>query len=97
MKCFIPLIVLYRPPSSNVSLFFDEFASYLAHILTASGHLLIVGDFSFHVDSQNNTGRRFIGLLHSFNLRQHVNLRIRMAILLTSLSLERNNPSSRIS
>ena len=73
MKCFIRLIVLYRPPSSDVSLFFDEFASYPAHILTASGHLLIVGDFSFHVDSQNNTGRRFIGLLHSFNLRQHLN------------------------
>ena len=73
MKCFIRLIVLYRPPSSDVSLFFDEFASYLAHILTASGHLLIVGDYNFHVDSQNNTGRRFIGLLHSFNLHQHVN------------------------
>ena len=57
-----------------MSLFLDELASYLAHILTASGHLLIVGDFNFHVDSQNNTGRRFIGLLHSFNLCQHVNV-----------------------
>ena len=55
LKCFIRLIVLYRSPSSDVSLFFDEFASYLAHILTASGHLLIVVDFNFHVDSQNNT------------------------------------------
>ena len=57
-----------------MSLFLDELASYLAHILTASGHLLIVGDLNFHVDSQNNTGRRFIGLLHSFNLCQHVNV-----------------------
>ena len=72
-KYFVRLIVLYRPPSSDVSLFFDEFASYLAHIVTASGYLLIVGDFNFHVDSQNNAGRRFTGLLHSFNLRQHVN------------------------
>ena len=70
---FCLLIVLYFPPSSDVSLFFDEFASYLAHIITASGYLLIVGDFNFHVDSQNNAGRRFTGLLHSFNLRQHVN------------------------
>ncbi|PFX21863.1 RNA-directed DNA polymerase from mobile element jockey [Stylophora pistillata] len=53
--------------------FFDEFAGYLAHIVTASGHLLIVGDFNFHVDSQNSAGQRFNGLLHSFNLRQHVN------------------------
>ena len=52
---------------------FDEFASYLAYIVMASGYLLIVGDFNFHVDSQNNAGRRFTGLLHSFNLRQHVN------------------------
>ena len=72
-KYFVRLIVLYRPPSSDVSPFFDEFASYLAHIVTASGYLLIVGDFNFHVDSQNNAGRRFTGLLHSFNLRQHVN------------------------
>ena len=72
-KYFVRLIVLYRPPSSDVSLFIDEFASYLAHIVMASGYLLIVGDFNFHVDSQNNAGRRFTGLLHSFNLRQHVN------------------------
>ena len=72
-KYFVCLIVLYYPPSSDVPLFFDEFASYLAYIVTASGYLLIVGDFNFHVDSQNNAGRRFTGLLHSFNLRQHVN------------------------
>ena len=71
--CVVRLIaVLYRPPSSDVSLFFDKFANYLAHIVTASGYLLIVGDFNFHVDSQNNAGRRFTGLLHSFNLNQHV-------------------------
>ena len=72
-KYFVRLIVLYRPPSSDVSLFFDEFANYLAHVVTASGYLLIVGDFNLHVDSQNNAGRRFTGFLQSFNLRQHVN------------------------
>ena len=56
-----------------MSLFFDEFASYLAHIVTTSGYFMIVGDFNFHVDSQNNAGQRFTGLLHSFNLRQHLN------------------------
>ena len=56
-----------------MSLFFDEFASYLAYIVMASGYLLIVGDFNFHVDSQNNAGRRFTGLFHSFNLRHNVN------------------------
>ena len=35
-KCFIRLIALYRPPSSDVSLFFDEFSSDLSHIVTAS-------------------------------------------------------------
>ena len=74
-----------------MSLFFDEFASYLAHIVTASGYFMIAGDFNFHVDSQNNAGRRFTG--HSFNLRQHVNDSTHK----TSLSLERNNLSSRIS
>ena len=73
LRSILSLIVLYLPPSSDVPLFFDEFASYLAYIVMASGYLLIVGDFNFHVDSQNNAGRRFTGLLHSFNLRQHVN------------------------
>ena len=63
-KYVVRLIVLYLPPSSDVSLFFDEFASYLAHIVTASGYLLIVGKFNFHVHSQNNAGRRFTGLFH---------------------------------
>ena len=68
MKYFVCLIVLYHPPSSDVSLFFDESANYLAHIVMASGYQLIVGDFNRHVDSQNNAG-----FLHSFNLRQHIN------------------------
>ena len=72
-KYFVRLIVLYRPPSSDVSLFFDEFANYHAHVVTASGYLLIVGDFNLHVDSQKNAGRRFTGFLQLFNLRQHVN------------------------
>ena len=91
LRSILSLIVLYLPPSSDVPLFFDEFASYLAYIVMASGYLLIVGDFNFHVDSQNNAGRRFTG--HSFNLRQHVNDSTHK----TSLSLERNNLSSRIS
>ena len=73
LRSILSLIVLYLPPSSDVPLFFDEFASYLAYIVMASGYLLIVGDFNFHVDSQNNAGRRFTGLLHLFNLRQRVN------------------------
>ena len=72
-KWFLRLIVLYRPPSSSVSLFYDEFPNYLAHVATAPGYLLIVGDFNLHVDSQNYAGRQFTSFLHSFNLHQHVN------------------------
>ena len=57
MKCFAHFIFLYHLPSSDVSLFFDEFANYLAHIVTVSGYLLIVGHFNLHVDSQNHAGR----------------------------------------
>ena len=42
----IRLGVVYRPPSSSVSLFLDELTTYFDHHMTTSGELILVGDFN---------------------------------------------------
>ena len=47
--------VLYRPPPSTengltATMFFNEFPILLERLALPSGHLLLTGDFSFHVD-----------------------------------------------
>lgn len=67
------LLVIYRPPSSNINQFFDEFATFLESIATSSGKLLIVGDFNIHVDdSSNPVFHKFLSLIDSFDILQHV-------------------------
>ena len=71
------VIVYRRPPSSSnqstVVLFFNEFPILLESLATASGSLLIAGDFNLHVnDVRDTTATRFLQLIESFNLKQHV-------------------------
>ena len=72
------LVVVYRPPPSKsnggtLALFFEEFPKLLEQLITTSGSLLIVGDFNFHVDKPTDTtAQRFVQLLHTFDLAQHI-------------------------
>ena len=69
----IRLAVLYRPPSSSVSKFLEEFEAYVDSIMTASGKLVVVGDFNFHMDKSSDTdANKLKELLSSLNLKQHV-------------------------
>ncbi len=76
-KSHINLVAIYSPPPSvknklMVEMFFTEF-SLLEELNTAPGNLLILGDFNLHVDnSQNAPAMRFLNLLESCNLTQHV-------------------------
>ena len=61
--------VLYRPPPSTengltATMFFNEFPILLERLAVASGHLLLTGDFSFHVDDRTDSlASRFLDLL----------------------------------
>ena len=74
----IRIIVLYRPPPSTsnrltVSLFFEEFPVFLEKHASSPGDFLLLGDFNFHVeDSDDSSASRFLQLLSTFNLTQHV-------------------------
>ena len=42
------VVVIYRPPTTNVQQFLDEFATYVNEIAMAQQDILIVGDFNLH-------------------------------------------------
>ena len=70
--------VLYRPPPSTengltATMFFNEFPILLERLVVASGHLLLTGDFNYNVDDRSDSlASRFLDLLDSHNLIQHV-------------------------
>ena len=72
------IVVVYRPPPSrknhlNVTVFFEEFSSFLERIVTTTGPLVIIGDFNFHLDNKNDrSAARFKEQLNAFSLVQHV-------------------------
>ena len=74
----VSILIVYCPPPSSAnnlstSLFMNEFSSLLESYIMKTGLLLIVGDFNFHVDDTSDAvAANFLGLLESFDLRQHV-------------------------
>ena len=72
-------IIIYRiPPNSKnkivKSTFIEELGDLLESTATASGKLLLLGDFNVHVDSSNDPeSSHLTSLLDSFDMVQHVN------------------------
>ena len=74
----VSILIVHRPPPSSAnnpstSLFMNEFSSLLESYIIKTGSLLIAGDFNFHVDDTSDAvAANFLGLLESFDVRQHV-------------------------
>ena len=72
------LVVIYRAPPSpgngfTVRMFLEEFSSFLEGLVSTTSALLVAGDFNFHIDEPNDCdARRFLQVLESFDLIQHV-------------------------
>lgn len=74
---YIRLIIVYRPGSSihesSIGEFLTDFEKLLADVILCKEQLLITGDFNIHVDDpDNNYASKFLDLLSSFGLEQHV-------------------------
>ena len=69
---------VYRPPYSllhpiSTSVFFDEFSQCLENVAMCSEALVISGDFNLHLDDLRvNDTKKFMDLLETFSLSQHV-------------------------
>ena len=53
----VTLLAIYHPPPSQTNhsmhpVFLDEFADYMENFLTTNHNIVIVGDFSLHIDNQ---------------------------------------------
>ena len=69
LKC-IRFFIIYRPPDSSYSSFFQDFSRLLEQVLADT---IISGDFNLHVgDLKNQHARQFIDILDSFDLKQNV-------------------------
>ena len=73
------IAVVYRPPPTkenglNLNVFFDkEWPTFLERHATLDKETIIVGDLNFHLDSTSNRdASRFVGLLQSCGMQQHV-------------------------
>lgn len=63
---------IYRPPSTSLNMFFDEFSSLLEELATTSSAIFISGDFNVHVDTDESNALNFRSLLSAFGLEQLV-------------------------
>ena len=67
-------IIVYRPPNSNTSDFFEQFDELLERIDTIANKVIIGGDFNFWMDVESNPRKiRFNELLESHQLSNFVN------------------------
>ena len=75
----IELVVVYRPPYSKehpvpASVFFQEFSTFLETIVLCPEVLLVSGDFNFRLDDPSDAdARKFMELMDTFGLLQHIN------------------------
>ncbi|RMX46664.1 hypothetical protein pdam_00019047 [Pocillopora damicornis] len=69
---------MYRPPYSSLhpvstSAFFDEFSQFLENVVMCPEALVISGDFNLHLDDlRDYDTKKFMNLLETFSLSQHV-------------------------
>ena len=66
------LFVIYRPPSTSISSFFDELESLLEQHIASATELILTGDFNLHVDIADSISTRFSQVLQTFDLKQLV-------------------------
>ena len=65
---WIVYLVIYRPPWSNINLFFWEFSAFLDLIDMISFKIFIVDDFNIWMDDNENCNTVFCEFLESYQL-----------------------------
>ena len=63
---------IYRPSSSKISTFLDEFQNLLEIFVPSPSDLIISGDFNIHADYDLTTSHKLSGILDNFHLTHRV-------------------------
>ena len=66
------ICIVYRPPSTSLSLFCEEFSDLLQRHRLTSCDTVIMGDFNFKVDLMDGAASEFQSVLNFHRLQQHV-------------------------
>jgi hypothetical protein len=75
----VRFVTIYRPEPSDknhytLTAFYREFGKLMSHYNLIKDELIICGDFNFHINKPNcPKAKKFMGILSSFNLKQHIN------------------------
>ena len=70
----VTIIAVYRPPSSSINVFMDEFSNLLTSAIATHKNIMVAGDFNIHVDRTNDISAiKFLSIVHDANFIQHVN------------------------
>ena len=94
----IRTLVIYRPPCStanglSVNLFLDEFSSLLEQVVISTSEFLLLGDFNFHIDDQDDIHtKQFIDIIESFNCKQMVTRATHVCGHIIDLVIVRDDP-----
>jgi hypothetical protein len=77
LLCFrtqcIRLLIIYKPPSSPPSRFFDELSLAMEAVCSTRDKLVVIGVFNIHVElAENAVALTFLGLMEAFGLTQCV-------------------------
>ena len=69
----LTFIVIYRHHAENVSVFFDEFHTFLEYVNLKFKKFIIAGDFNIHVNKQHEKSTiEFLDILNTFSLVQSI-------------------------
>ena len=75
----VRFVTIYRPnPGKNnrytMTNFYKEFAKLMSHYNLTKEELIVCGDFNFHINKPTDPEtRKFMDILSSFSLTQHIN------------------------
>ena len=72
-QTFLNLLGVYIPPDSSIPQFLDIFTELLVDIVTSNMNLVVLGDFSIHVNNIDDPNAGiFLDTMASLSLQQHV-------------------------
>ena len=66
------ILVIYRPPQNNLTLFIDELTDLLTELATLKNPFIVLGDLNIHVNKSSNICSELFSVLDLFELKQYV-------------------------
>ena len=87
------IVVIYRPPTTSIQSFLDEFATFVNEIVDTRQDILIVGEFNLHCELNGAPGVKVLNDILAENNLKHVTEPTRMKGHMLYLVITRSSSS----